>query len=390
MAMTDVDVSVRICGAIGIDRSGVSMGRECAGEGAAGGYIRAMRMLLAVIAGTVLGCGTPSSAPKGPGPVGTTREVATAGAIEGEPIAIGEARFGDYAAIVHTGGIAIAIDAAGLARHNGSPVFTSEIDRVLPFSEAVEDVKFVAPYAVPRNGPSPRHGRLFCARTRTQQLECVAELDATLTEPRRATRFRMAAGPVSQIGAAAAPAQYLGVLCARAEDGTRCWGWDHEATRAEPYGLEVRAAELATLELRPELAAAWRQEALLLSGEHVREVVTSESSDDGRIVGRGVDLTVQCARFDSGELSCFGPGVYGELGDGKLKTTVRASRPLAGLKVVDVAMLRRRVCAVVADGRVACWGAVPEDIPLPRIAVALPGRPSLCIVRRGGTLSCVE
>src|SRR5262249_45614861 len=34
-------------------------------------------------------------------------------------------------------------------------------------------------------------------------------------------------------------------------------------------------------------------------------------------------------------------------------------------KVVALAVLGHHACAVVADGRVACWGELPEDFPVP-------------------------
>lgn len=126
--------------------------------------------------------------------------------------------------------------------------------------------------------------------------------------------------------------------------------------------------------LPPRVAAEWRRvDPLPL--ERVRKVVTTGAEDPARrLEGPTRDARVWCALLDDGELRCFGPGAYGELGDDRVDTARRVSRPLGGSRVVDVATIARRVCAVLEGGGVACWGDArglpfpakhrPRDLPL--------------------------
>lgn len=277
--------------------------------------------------------------------------------------------FGKPAAIFHVDDeIAVTLDEAGLARHTGNSLFVGQTDRWIPFSEPVSDVVFVRRVVHPRNVPGAQSARMFCARTRTASLECVADFEPTPKAPRLVRRFRLpVTGGVEHLGVAALwrGAAPEGVVCVDGASAT-CWLFDWAGARATPFDVDPAIAEAAALRIDLKVQAAWSKAVPSLNAARIREVVRTEPRDTERILGRDANIAVHCARLDGGELSCFGPGVYGELGDGKLALAARASRPLGDAVVVDVAVLGHRVCAVVADGRVACWGKLSGDLPVPR------------------------
>jgi alpha-tubulin suppressor-like RCC1 family protein len=65
-----------------------------------------------------------------------------------------------------------------------------------------------------------------------------------------------------------------------------------------------------------------------------------------------------CAVLDGGEVKCWGEGIYGQLGLGRLEShaapTVAVALPAAAASVVAGAEFS---CALLTDGRVTCWGA---------------------------------
>ncbi len=67
-----------------------------------------------------------------------------------------------------------------------------------------------------------------------------------------------------------------------------------------------------------------------------------------------------CAVLADGRLQCWGDNRDGDLGDGTSITRFAPSDvvDLAG-PVVDVGMGNRRACALLADGRAQCWGRAP-------------------------------
>jgi hypothetical protein len=261
---------------------------------------------------------------------------------------------------------AVDIDEAGHAWHGDSPRFLEL--QWLPFSEPVDDVVFVKYISYPRSARNPQLGRMFCARTRAATLECVIDFAATVDLPRRVHRFKLpVTGGVHQLGVYAPFLPQGGpdkAICVTAASPT-CWSFDWEGTRADRYTLDATAAETAALRIAPELRGAWQQAAPEVSPATIREVVATDRGDLARVVSKDANITVHCARLSTGELSCFGQGVYGELGDGTLVLSARATRPLGDAHVVDVAAAGHRICAVVDDGRVACWGEADTRIPFP-------------------------
>lgn len=107
-----------------------------------------------------------------------------------------------------------------------------------------------------------------------------------------------------------------------------------------------------------------------------------------------------CA-LSAGQVACFGNNYVGQLGDGSRidRTTPQNIAGLTG--VVQLAAGGARACARTADGRVACWGALPgpqngvrhqltpEWLPglrdVRRIAV---GPATLCLIAQDTTLHC--
>ena len=64
-----------------------------------------------------------------------------------------------------------------------------------------------------------------------------------------------------------------------------------------------------------------------------------------------------CGARTDGRLVCWGAGSYGQLGDGTTTVSRDAPALVPGLTdVLDVDVSGNHVCAVVRDGRVACWG----------------------------------
>lgn len=81
-------------------------------------------------------------------------------------------------------------------------------------------------------------------------------------------------------------------------------------------------------------------------------------------VGTGRDFVgFACARFSTGAVRCWGDGRYGELGIGRLDVIGDDEPASAGEDVrlgepaVQLSVGANHVCAVLAGGRVRCWGA---------------------------------
>jgi hypothetical protein len=309
----------------------------------------------------VLACGGPPASPQPPVPV-------AAPPVEAEIVAeLTAPAPGRMAMIDSLDPAALAIDETGIARQTTHPRFAEQ--RWIPFSEPVDDVVFVRRFAYPHNIPGAQLGKMFCGRTRTARLECVIDFDATPKEPRRVHRFELpVAGAVRHLGVytpwmpQGGPDKAICVLA----PAPACWSFDWVGMRAERYTLEASAAEAAALRIAQDVRLAWQRAAPAVTAANIREVVHTDRQDVTRIVGKEANLTVHCARLGDGELACFGPGVFGELGDGTLAVTPRASRPLGDTRIVDVAAGRHHLCAVATDGRVACWGKLYASMPLPK------------------------
>ena len=63
-----------------------------------------------------------------------------------------------------------------------------------------------------------------------------------------------------------------------------------------------------------------------------------------------------CARKSDGSVACWGPGYFGQIGDGQYASRGMAT-PIPGLSgVMQIAPGGSHVCALLGDGTVSCWG----------------------------------
>lgn len=288
---------------------------------------------------------------------GSSASAASPAAIDGEPIHDTPAPRGRLVAVFDAGDQHwIVIDESGVARRVTLADSRGTTARVLPFSEPVENVVFAR-----WSGGVKAPTEMYCARTRAGALECVTDHRATAKRPARRFRIPMAAS-VRHFNVRPSVLGSPQLLCALA-DAPACWTLRDDrlvSTRYDAYAATAIATGIPTHSLDPWL----KVEPALVT--EARELVHSSPADPARVVGHGADITVSCARLASDEMSCFGPGAYGELGDGKLEIGPRASSPLRATRIVDLAMANRYVCAVTGEGKVACWGELPSDLPLPR------------------------
>jgi Regulator of chromosome condensation (RCC1) repeat len=99
------------------------------------------------------------------------------------------------------------------------------------------------------------------------------------------------------------------------------------------------------------------------------------------------------------QVVCWGANGSGQLGDGT-QTDRLEPRGIAGLEgVVEIAAGESSACARTREGRVACWGALPdargtraqltpEWMPLPRARRIALGAGTLCAISDAGAVSC--
>lgn len=73
-------------------------------------------------------------------------------------------------------------------------------------------------------------------------------------------------------------------------------------------------------------------------------------------IGLGVDHA--CVLYPSGDVGCWGANDVGQLGDGTTTPRPDPSRSVAGITgAIAIASGNKWSCALLGDGRVACWGA---------------------------------
>jgi len=117
-------------------------------------------------------------------------------------------------------------------------------------------------------------------------------------------------------------------VCAISEtDHVWCWGYDS-------YG-QVGVGDVATKRIRP------------------REVFLPDAARD---VAAGVYFT--CAIIDTGEVYCWGTSRKGQVGDGSDNYSNPTPQKVSGIgNAVSISAGSDHACALLADGRVMCWGA---------------------------------
>lgn len=114
-----------------------------------------------------------------------------------------------------------------------------------------------------------------------------------------------------------------------------------------------------------------------------------------------------CGLAPGGAVRCWGDNVHGELGDGKptLDKLGPAALPVLDLLVPSVGhavavtvggdlVFGRSSCALDDRGQVSCWGVrAPAPKPVPAFSSVIDlavGTGRLCVVLRGGTVSCAD
>jgi alpha-tubulin suppressor-like RCC1 family protein len=178
-------------------------------------------------------------------------------------------------------------------------------------------------------------------------------------------------------GAAIAVAAGAAHTCAVTADGAvRCWG----AGDAGQLGFESSAGSLV-----PPLSA------LALPGPAVS-------------VAAGADYS--CALLATGQAVCWGAGARGQLGTGDLTGGATPGAAISfGAKATALAAGAHHVCALLSNGKLACWGANDSgqlgqgdtaDRPRP-VAVETGSRPgktlaaggdTTCVLADGGAITC--
>lgn len=266
---------------------------------------------------------------------------------------------------------AIRIDRAGVAHTPGHPSFSPENAQpvALPFSQPVVEVVFVA-HVARKPVPGAATGVVYCARTRSAQLECVTDYQKSHPEGRtgQGASYVFAAVNDGKVTHVATSRGATTLVCARIERGTKitgsCWTPSHDGRQLEPVkALDAEAIGVAT-KIPAQIATAWEAADRDASIGKMIKTVVSNRQDDTHVLPDGTNPATWCALLDSGVLTCYGPGIYGELGDGKLDATPRATRPLGNTRVADITLRNHTVCAATDAGKVACWGDVYGAIPV--------------------------
>lgn len=266
---------------------------------------------------------------------------------------------------------AIRIDRAGVAVTTGNPLFTGENARdvVLPFTQPVAEVVFVA-HVARKQAPGAATGVVYCARTRSAHLECVTDYQKSHPQGAKGegASYVFAAVDDGKVTHVATSRGAMTVVCARIERGSTvagaCWTPSHDGTQLTPVKMPDAAAIGIATKVPPDVAAAWQRADPDAIVARMTKTVVSNRQDDARVLPAGTSPATRCGLLESGVLTCYGPGVFGELGDGTLDATPRATRPLGTARVVDVTLRDHTVCAATDAGRVACWGDVSRGVPL--------------------------
>lgn len=101
-----------------------------------------------------------------------------------------------------------------------------------------------------------------------------------------------------------------------------------------------------------------------------------------------------CALLAAGTVRCWGDGSSGQIGDGSTRPANPTPVTVAGLAgVVDITAGGAHTCALLAEGRVACWGAnwwgqLGDGTTLPRPTPVYASITSVAAVSAGGSHTC--
>jgi hypothetical protein len=186
-----------------------------------------------------------------------------------------------------------------------------------------------------------------CARLARGRLRCALGAPGRTTARPRGLPFEpVVAGP------------FVGhrLVCALAAEGALHCREGLEAAFRVPAPGAVRSVALDGVRLCAGLEdgrVACRRVAELEAG--VAPLRPLEGFEDVSEVAAGRGFV--CAREASGQVRCMGRGDYGQLGDGRRRSSATPTT-VAGLDdAIALGLGARHACAVRAGGRVACWGS---------------------------------
>lgn len=174
-----------------------------------------------------------------------------------------------------------------------------------------------------------------------------------------------------------------------------CWGRAREGQQGvasyEPFRTAHRVGALS------ELGAGSR-----VPSEDTRALAAPLAGPVPRAIATGVEHV--CALSADGTVWCWGGGTLGQLGHGRSGSSYERGVQVAGLSgVVALSAGTNHTCALLADARVACWGAqdggfgdgsgdassLPVAVPAFRGALAVSaGERITCALLAGGVVRC--
>lgn len=211
--------------------------------------------------------------------------------------------------------------------------------------------------------------RHTCARRRGGEVVCWGEGGSGQLGDGRATS---SASPVPVAGLADARQVAAGShqACAiRADRTVWCWGMDALATEPAPEPVRIAgvsdAAQVAIgathacVRLASGRVQCW--------GENLTGQLGNGVADDGTTIPTevmGLDDAIDVAAGDghtcavraSGQVVCWGDGVFGQLGNGVERGSMLPTDALGVHDAVAVGAFTFHSCALRASGAVACWG----------------------------------
>ena len=84
-------------------------------------------------------------------------------------------------------------------------------------------------------------------------------------------------------------------------------------------------------------------------------LVATSALSDSKVVQLAAGAYFMCARFDDGQVACWGSNEYGQLGP-RAGTASSAEPVLVLAGAIDIAAGGHHACAVLTDHQVVCWG----------------------------------
>ena len=309
--------------------------------------------------------------------------------------------------------------------------FKGRIDEVQLFDHALSPAELGAIYdsgkaAITAVSAGVSH---FCSLSAGGALQCWGRNDhgqfgdGTITRGRWADTPSSVIGLTSEVAAVSAGTSHTCALTTAG--GIKCWG----ANRTGQLGDGTTADRTTPVDV-----AEFANEGAAVSagGEHTCALTTRGGVKcwgsnrfgqlgDGTTADRTTPVDVSglssgvaavsaggahtCALTNAGSVRCWGHNFHGQLGNGS-RSTCGSPCDVAGLngRVAAISAGGSHTCALIADGRVQCWGtndrsqlgdgtartvAEPVDVAGLATAVAISaGAESTCAVTVGGGLKC--